>query len=201
MNEIKQQYIAICSLNSFERAGIITFLNDAQIALKVIECIDFESLLNILARYQINYIFISTRKLQAEHTHQLNKFKQTGNNEITVVAFGNENKATELKYDYFLPTSENYKKDNSLLVKIFDEGITEKSINLTTGLSDRELDIIRLVARGKTNKEISEHLFLSPHTVITHRKNITSKLGIKSISGLTVYAIMHNLIDMSDVNM
>lgn len=65
-------------------------------------------------------------------------------------------------------------------------------------LSDRELDIVREVALGKTNKEIAENLFISTHTVITHRKNITRKLGIKTVSGLTVYALLNKLIKMSD---
>lgn len=65
-------------------------------------------------------------------------------------------------------------------------------------LSDRELDIVREVALGKTNKEIADKLFISAHTVITHRKNITRKLGIKTVSGLTVYALLNKLIKMSD---
>lgn len=67
-----------------------------------------------------------------------------------------------------------------------------------TVLSDRELDIVREVALGKTNKEIADKLFISAHTVITHRKNITRKLGIKTVSGLTVYALLNKLIKMGD---
>jgi DNA-binding CsgD family transcriptional regulator len=65
-------------------------------------------------------------------------------------------------------------------------------------LSDRELDIVREVALGKTNKEIADKLYISTHTVITHRKNITRKLGIKTVSGLTVYALLNKLIKMGD---
>jgi len=65
-------------------------------------------------------------------------------------------------------------------------------------LSDRELDIVREVARGNTNKEIADNLFISTHTVITHRKNITRKLGIKTVSGLTVYALLNKLIKMGE---
>ncbi len=65
-------------------------------------------------------------------------------------------------------------------------------------LSDRELDIVREVALGLTNKEIADKLFISAHTVITHRKNITRKLGIKTVSGLTVYALLNKLINMGD---
>jgi len=62
-------------------------------------------------------------------------------------------------------------------------------------LSDRETEVLRLVAAGFSNKQISEKLFISIHTVISHRKHITSKLGVKSISGLTLYAVINDLID------
>ena len=68
-------------------------------------------------------------------------------------------------------------------------------------LSDREKDIIRCVARGMSNKEIADELFLSIHTVTTHRRNITAKLQIHSPAGLTIYAIMNNLVDISDIKL
>ena len=65
----------------------------------------------------------------------------------------------------------------------------------TESLSNREIDVLKLVALGYSNKEIADKLFISTHTVMSHRKNMTEKLGIKSISGLTVYAIINNIID------
>lgn len=69
-----------------------------------------------------------------------------------------------------------------------------------TKLTQRELDVLRLLVLGYTTKEIAENLFISDHTVISHRKNITKKLAIKSLSGLTVYAIINNLIDTTSLN-
>ena len=65
-------------------------------------------------------------------------------------------------------------------------------------LSARERDILTAVAKGKTNKEIADEFNISIYTVISHRRNISQKLGINSIPGLTVYAIMNKLVDMSD---
>ncbi len=68
------------------------------------------------------------------------------------------------------------------------------AVNQPEEISEREKEVLQLVALGMTNKEIAEKLYISSHTVITHRKNITSKLGIKTIAGLTVYAVIHKLI-------
>lgn len=68
-------------------------------------------------------------------------------------------------------------------------------------LSDREKDILKCVARGMSNKEIADKLFLSIHTVTTHRRNITLKLQIYSTAGLTIYAIINKLVDIADINL
>jgi len=64
-------------------------------------------------------------------------------------------------------------------------------------LTKRETAVLVQLAQGKTNKEIADALNVSVHTVISHRKNITHKTGIKSVAGLTVYAMLNNLVDES----
>ena len=66
-------------------------------------------------------------------------------------------------------------------------------------LSAREKEILVCVATGMLNKEIADKFNLSIYTVITHRKNITRKTGIKTVAGLTVYALLNNLIDPSSI--
>ena len=68
-------------------------------------------------------------------------------------------------------------------------------------LSDREKDVIISLVQGMTNKEIANHLCISTNTVITHRRNIARKLQIHSPAGLTIYAIVNNLIDISSVKL
>ena len=68
-------------------------------------------------------------------------------------------------------------------------------------LSERERDVLILVAKGMANKEIADRLNISIHTVMSHRKNITHKTGIKSVAGLTVYALLNNLLDQNDVTL
>ena len=68
-------------------------------------------------------------------------------------------------------------------------------------LSDREKDVIISVVQGMTNKEIADHLCISTNTVITHRRNIARKLQIHSPAGLTIYAIVNNLVDITAVKL
>ena len=70
-----------------------------------------------------------------------------------------------------------------------EEGVGECDV-----LSAREIEVLREIARGKTFKEIADALFISVNTVTTHRKNISTKLGIRSVSGLTVYAMMNGIV-------
>ncbi|MGE5429903.1 MAG: response regulator transcription factor [Syntrophomonadaceae bacterium] len=75
----------------------------------------------------------------------------------------------------------------------------EKDIQTGT-LSERETEVLKLLVTGNSNKEIADKLFISTHTVITHRKNISQKTGIKSVSGLTIYAVVNNIIELDRLN-
>ena len=68
-------------------------------------------------------------------------------------------------------------------------------------LSDREREVIRLVAMGLSNKEIAERMFIAVNTVMTHRRNISRKLDIHAAAGLTIYAIVNGLINVDDVKL
>ncbi len=100
------------------------------------------------------------------------------------------------------------------IVDIYDEGwtIPQKIIRIieteqqensraveNIELSDREKDTLIALAKGFTNKEIAEKLHISTHTVISHRKNIVRKTGIKTVSGLTLYALFNNLISQEEL--
>ena len=66
-------------------------------------------------------------------------------------------------------------------------------------LSDREIEVMSLIVQGYINKEIADKLNIGLATVITHRKNIMDKLGMKSVSALTIYAVMHGCVDINKI--
>ena len=84
-------------------------------------------------------------------------------------------------------------------IKVQEAVEKEESLSRQDDLSQREKEIICCVVKGMSNKEIAENLFISVHTVITHRRNIARKLQIHSPTLLTVYAIVNKLVDISEV--
>lgn len=66
-------------------------------------------------------------------------------------------------------------------------------------LTDREIEVMSLIVQGYINKEIADRLNIGLTTVITHRKNIMEKLGVKSVSALTIYAVMHGYVDINRI--
>ena len=94
--------------------------------------------------------------------------------------------------------------DPVLIVRKLRESLDSRQDNSETeeyDLSTREKETLVCLAKGMLNKEIADACNLSIHTVITHRKNITRKTGIKTVAGLTVYALLNNLIDSSSIDL
>lgn len=105
---------------------------------------------------------------------------------------------------YNVPNNEDNRLNHSVFTNTFQvdiEGMIAELANcnddtsdISAELSSREKDVLRQIAKGFTNKEIADKLSISVNTVITHRKNLSAKLGIKSASGLSLYALMNGLI-------
>ena len=105
-----------------------------------------------------------------------------------------------LKYfKEIIELNDNKQKVIGKILNLLNNNDETASQNESVDLSNREVDVLVCVAKGMTNKDISDMLNISVHTVITHRKNIVKKTGIKSVSGLTVYALLNNLVEESEI--
>lgn len=102
-------------------------------------------------------------------------------------------------YDSSISILDNPEAIARVLHQVLDQH-THPAADEQEPLSQREREIIVCVVKGMTNKQIAEQLNLSIHTVITHRRNITHKLGIHSTAGLTIYAIVNKLVDLHDID-
>lgn len=90
-------------------------------------------------------------------------------------------------------------KESSNVLYSNDINIEENEKDKIENLSEREKDIVVCVTKGMNNKEIADYLFLSVHTVTTHRRNIANKLQIHTTAGLIIYAIANRLVNIDDI--
>ena len=98
------------------------------------------------------------------------------------------------QFDNLFPITE----DVSKLIRIINEICKNKTSDKQQNehLTEREIDVLRWLAKGLSNKEIADKLNVSIHTVNTHRKNIMDKTSIRSLAGLTVYAVSKGIISL-----
>jgi DNA-binding NarL/FixJ family response regulator len=102
-------------------------------------------------------------------------------------------------FDGFIDIYDDYAQIEKKMKKTIAAKIYHDHPSDSFDLSDREKEILVAVARGCINKEIADRLSISIHTVISHRKNISRKTGIRTVSGLTIYALFNNLITQEDL--
>jgi DNA-binding NarL/FixJ family response regulator len=181
------------------RQGLISVLESlhkCELAEDYSDVVQFQSSIKML---QPRIIIINTDLLKEIPAKTVKSLKK----EYEFILLGLNLISHDFQYD-FIDEIIDYENDKQQIVKTLNYFVDiiakEKGIRKPDNqLSEREKDIVVFAAKGMTNKEIANKLFLSIHTVITHRKNISRKLGIKSVAGLTVYAILNRLIDMRDL--
>ena len=104
----------------------------------------------------------------------------------------------QVEDDIFVPAVQILENQVALTAQPADAQAENKE---TAGnvLSEREQEIVHGVVCGLSNQQIGERLFISPNTVLTHRKNIARKLDIHSVAGLTIYAIVNGIVEIGDI--
>ena len=131
------------------------------------------------------------------------------NNKLTATLYGiynNEewlNLHASVEDNIFVPAirklEQRLRKDS--VAKNITSMVFPKTGDMNEQLSDREKDVVVALVQGMSNKQIADHLYISVNTVITHRRNIARKLQIHSSAGLTIYAIVNGLVDISSVKL
>lgn len=117
---------------------------------------------------------------------------------IVAIEMGKLNPQTVALYDEVISVIDSIETISGKIKRLFSKNILPEEKET---LSQREKEIISLVVKGMTNQEIADRLFLSIHTVITHRRNIARKLEIHSATGLTIYAIVNHIVDLSEIKL
>ena len=165
------------------------------------EIIFFENIFDVIhyiKHYTPFYIFINP-SLYEDHKNETRIFFDNTRveNRIALVNNSTEHFANKNKFSHILEIDKQKEQITKTLEIIFSA--TPQQSSGKEILSDREVEVLRLIAMGYTNKNIGDKLFISTHTVISHRKNITAKLGIRTVSGLTVYAVLNKLVPRDQI--
>lgn len=178
------------------RKGLKLLAEECFSSPNIIEASGSDDFSDIIENNNSNLIFIKNSLLNEKNNYLIGKLsiKKQGIKLISI--FDKEETANSDFVDLFLNLNEEKHELISKISKLYPESKAKNK----SSLSKREVAIIELVAKGLTNNDIAEKLFLSPHTVVTHRKNISKKLGIKSVSGITIYAILNNIINPNEIN-
>ncbi|PID92423.1 MAG: hypothetical protein CSA96_03195 [Bacteroidetes bacterium] len=197
--EAERAHIIIAALSFANRLGIKTLLGVMGLDPEITEAADYEQLINLTKNpNSFSHLILDEDLLPSpKHIH----FERVMNycSDIRVLTICNNN-ADMYSGSFTLLYQESSKRVLEALGDLFTEPSAAPQKNGDNiVLSEREVDVLKQVALGYANKEIAEALYISVNTVISHRKNITDKLGIKTIAGLTVYAIMNNLISPDNV--
>lgn len=196
--EDKKIQTVIASEQYLVRLGVKTLLNVIGIESDLYEADSFEELERLVEIVpNLNYLILSEDLLPSHKQDCLKKIK--GSCSLCKAMIISQQKISDCVFDNFILHSYNRKRVVEKLQQFFQEPDVTVEIDHSCALSDREIDVLRAVALGGANKEIANQLFISINTVITHRKNITGKLGIKTISGLTVYALINHIIKAEEV--
>ena len=188
--------VIIADLSQLSRLGLISLLNRMKYPFHIREISTPDKLTALQSKDQVGIFVISSSFLQQCPPPLVQSLQQRFGSMTRILISdtepGPENK---LRFSEIIDPSDHDKNIIRKLEKQFSLIVTQKEDSESPEeISDREKEVLRLVAIGLTNKEIGDKLFISTHTVITHRKNITAKLGIKTIAGLTMYALINRLI-------
>jgi len=188
------QIVIIVHPAELVRRGLVSALEDLQ-RTRIISVAAFAEV--HLEDYETAAKLLLIVPVTCRHTDELLELRtKIGDHLFIGILIHDKERYKADNFDKVLPLVAPARQFREIAERFFEQDDT----GLNDELTAREKEVLRLIALGNTNKVIAETLFISMHTVISHRKNITEKLGIKSISGLTVYAIIQKIIAPTDIS-
>ena len=195
-----QLKIAIAEPSVIIRAGLETLLKRfSGFRVQMVEVGTSEALTEVLRLHHPDLLIVNPSWLRGGSLQRLKE--ESGCMQLKCVALlyvVNEESLLR-SYDERLYIYDSPEEIRHKLELLYKDEVPEEQTEEQQVLSLREKEIVICVVKGMTNREIADKLYLSTHTVITHRRNIARKLQIHSASGLTIYAIVNKLVELSDI--
>ena len=191
---LKNKNIAIISSNCLLSLGLKKLLDEFFAPETILTANGFDDYAHSNMAFQHDFIFLHS-DVYVSHNEHFQGIK----NKVIILSENEQNGFSQQSSFAILNIAQSQSEIIDCLEKIFLSRIKHHAADNQQELSLRETEVLKLVAIGGINKQIADQLSISLHTVISHRKNIIRKLGIKTVSGLTVYALLNGLISASDM--
>jgi DNA-binding NarL/FixJ family response regulator len=203
MNALNKIRIVLIEPSPVVRQGIKSLLEESAAGLSISEAYsDLEVFQESNSDTAFDIILINPALINFYKQFNVrNLFSDYPDTAIVAILYGYVDAKTLNSFDGALGIYDNGTTMVTKLQKVAKEFINQQNGSSAdnAGLSEREKEILVAIAKGMTNKEIANKHYISTHTVISHRKNITRKTGIKTASGLTVYAMFNNLVSQEEI--
>lgn len=189
--------IAIAEPSLIIRSGVVSVLKRLpSFSIMVVEIADINTLCDSITKHRPDIVIANPATPLMMQVPEIKAVAACENTKfVALLNTLNESRVTQA-YDESISIYDSADQITQKLKKLMEE---ENRQNTQDQLSTREKDILAGVVKGWTNKQIAEKLFISVHTVITHRRNIAAKLQIHSTAGLTIYAIVNKLVELNDI--
>lgn len=196
---VNDKIIALTGLPALIKEGTRALLFQLQGSIKIQEFDDLQSLNDFIKENNLALIIIDAALVAAGIKLLNNIRKENDRTSVVAIQYQYINQSLLNICDCIItidqPATEIMKTYSALIEK--DGSINQ--IIKSDFLSEREIEVLKLLVTGFSGKEIAEKLNISINTVITHRKNISFKTGIKSLAGLTIYAVTNKVISMNNL--
>lgn len=197
MNAEKVINVVVAESSVILRTGLIGVLKRlAGHRFSVVEMLSAEGLYNYIRVKQVDLLIVNPSFGGIFDVASFRKKSGSGNLKILAFVSSLTDASVFASYDGVISIFDDMQQVDEKISSLFaeeEDGLSQEP------LSHREKEIVVCIAKGMTNKEIADSLFLSVHTVVTHRRNISRKLQIHSVSGLTIYAIVNKLVELKDI--
>jgi len=190
--------IAVLEPSQIIFEGLTNILSKSGCYFKLFRLDSLAEIENLYKAEKLNLVIINPTQIQ-NRTREFTSIKKNLT-EIAWVGFVYtfiDNHLLSL-FDKIIHITDSQESIVDFICRLVKEEHHSSQLNEQEPLTDRETEVLKSIVAGLSNKEIADKLFISIHTVISHRKNISQKTGIKSQAGLTIYAISNKIIQIED---
>lgn len=197
----KHIHIVVVESSDISFEGLSSILYSSTEEFMVTRMISFEEVECMLTNKSVDILFINPMII-FNHDREIKKLRKLYPSLlITCINMNILDSGTLLLYDFTMNIYDSSTDILSILKRQLKQKLSEEDDNDNEALSDRETEVLLQIIRGITNKEIADILCISVHTVISHRKNIMLKTGIRSQAGLALYAVSKSLISLDNFDL